>query len=433
MTTIEQVRTRLRETMNAAGIPEYACDVFLHNVTRYESGEQAYVPEAAIDPISDLTHIDSLAAADHASLEGVAMIRLNGGIGTTMALTIPKSLICVREGMTFMDIILAQVAALKEEGVDLPLYLLNSPATAPQMKAWAVARGREVIPEIVQNLVPRLDPHTLLPAQVAHPWAPPGHGDLLNQLKHTQLLHTLAEAGYHTLFIANADNLGALPDPRIATWMKESGAEFACEVVARNAMDTKGGHFAVRRADGHIILREIAQTPTDDLHYFQDISRHRYLNTNNVWISIPALLAHLEEHTYFDLPLISNMKQIEGKPCLQLESALGCAIELFSRSALLQVGRDRFIPVKTTRELLLLRSDLYVRNSSSHLIAQRDSLPYIELDPRYYAAYEDFEERFAVVPSLIGAESLRVEGDVYFDAPRTITGECVITAEAASL
>lgn len=416
--------------MKHAGIPNYACEVFLHNVNRYKSGEHVYVPEAAIDPLGSLPHIESLPYAQYASLKKVAMIRLNGGIGTTMALNIPKSLIEVREGMTFMDIILAQVAALREEGINLPLYLLNSPATAPAMKAWAHAARRAQLPQVLQNLVPRLDPHTLLPAKVNNPWAPPGHGDLLNQLKHSKLLHSLAQAGYTTLFIANADNLGAFPDPRIAAWIEESGVEFACEVVARNAMDAKGGHFAVRKTDRHLILREIAQTPADDRIFFQDISRHRYLNTNNLWISIRALLAHLEEHTYFDLPLIANMKDIEGKQCLQLESALGCSIELFSHAALLEVSRDRFIPVKSTRELLLLRSDLYIRDSRSRIIPQRESLPYVELDPRYYAAYEDFEQRFAVVPSLIDAESLRIEGDVYFEYPRKITGECALSARA---
>ncbi len=64
------------------------------------------------------------------------------------------------------------------------------------------------------------------------------------------------------------------------------------------------------------------------------------------------------------LPLIRNVKTIDPgdkstPEVVQVETAMGAAVEVFEGSRLIEVGRDRFVPVKTTNDLLLLRSDVY--------------------------------------------------------------------------
>ena len=44
---------------------------------------------------------------------------------------------------------------------------------------------------------------------------------------------------------------------------------------------------------------------------------------------------------------------------LQLETAMGAAIECFERAAAILIPRSRFAPVKTTADLLALMSDAY--------------------------------------------------------------------------
>ncbi len=79
-------------------------------------------------------------------------------------------------------------------------------------------------------------------------------------LRSQGLLDAMLDAGYTQVFVSNSDNLGAVADPRVAGWFASSGAPFAIEAVRRTPSDRKGGHFARRKCDGRIVLRETAQT-----------------------------------------------------------------------------------------------------------------------------------------------------------------------------
>ena len=67
-----------------------------------------------------------------------------------------------------------------------------------------------------------------------------------------------------------------MPDARVAGWFAESGAPFAIEAVRRTPSDRKGGHFARRKADGRIVLRETAQTLDEDEEALADLDRHQF-------------------------------------------------------------------------------------------------------------------------------------------------------------
>ena len=196
------------------------------------------------------------------------------------------------------------------------------------------------------------------------------------------------------------------------------------EVVQGTEADRKGGHVARRRSDGQLVLRETAQTPSEDEDSFRDFRRWRYYNTNNLWVDLDVLADTLERSGgVLELPLIVNRKTVDPRDAdstavIQLESAMGAAIESFPGASLLLVPRTRFAPVKTTDDLLVLRSDVYTVSEDMDVepVPERaENLPYVELDKRFYRLIDEFERRFpSGPPSLREAERLVVHGDVTF-------------------
>jgi UTP--glucose-1-phosphate uridylyltransferase len=290
--------------------------------------------------------------------------------------------------------------------------------------------------DFLQNRVPKLradDLHPVAwPAEPGHEWAPPGHGDLYPALVTSGLLERMLAAGYRYAFVSNADNLGATLDPAILGWFAAEGIPFLMEVADRTAADRKGGHLA-RRSDGGLILRETAQVPESDLDSFQDTGRHRFFNTNTLWLDLQALAARIDEGGgVLDLPLIVNRKTVDpgdsdSTAVIQLESAMGAAIGLFEGAQAIRVPRTRFAPVKTTSDLLALRSDAYRLTAEGQvaLVESRNGEPpLIELDPSFYKLLDDFERRFPDgPPSLVECERLTVNGDLTFGSGVVVRGE----------
>jgi UTP--glucose-1-phosphate uridylyltransferase len=253
------------------------------------------------------------------------------------------------------------------------------------------------------------------------------------------MLERLLERGFRHAMISNSDNLGAAIEPRIAAFLAAEEVPFLMEVVEGTEADRKGGHIARRRSDGQLVLREIAQTPDDDADSFRDYKRWRYYNTNNLWVDLRALAERLESSDgVMELPLIVNRKTIDPRdsdspPVLQLESAMGAAIGTFPGAQLMLVPRTRFVPVKTTNDLLVMRSDVYEMTDEMVVQPVRErtgKLPYVELDSRFYKLLDDFEGRFpSGPPSLRQAERLVVRGDVTFGAGVVVRGAVEIERE----
>jgi UTP--glucose-1-phosphate uridylyltransferase len=373
------------------------------------------------------------------------VIKLNGGLGTSMGMTGPKSLVAVKEGLTFLDVAARQVLALREAtGARLPLVLMNSFYTREASLA-ALRRhdGIEVdVPlDFVQGRFPKLRADDLgpvdWPADPELEWAPPGHGDLYTSLVTSGMLDTLLERGYEHAFVSNIDNLGAVVEPRILAWMAREGLPFVMEVATRTEADRKGGHLARRRSDGRLVLREIAQTPEEDLGAFQTTGRHPFFNTNTIWIDLRRLADALGAGGVLGLPMIANSKTVDptdssSPAVIQIETAMGAAIGVFDGAAAVHVPRLRFAPVKTTDQLLALRSDAYVLTPEAHveLAAERgEEPPIVELDPRFYKLMAEFEARFpAGAPSLVSCERLRVTGDVVFGAGVVVRGSVEVSS-----
>jgi UTP--glucose-1-phosphate uridylyltransferase len=256
----------------------------------------------------------------------------------------------------------------------------------------------------------------------------PGHGDLYTALAVTGTLDALLAAGLRWAFVSNADNLGALPDVRLAAWLAREDVPFAMEAATRTDADRKGGHLACR--GGRLVLREIAQVPDGD-DSFGDIERWRYFNTNNLWLDLAALRdLQADDPGGPPLPLIVNRKTVDpadptSPAVLQLETAMGAAIGAVDGARAVHVTRDRFAPVKTTDDLLVLRSDAFELTAEGRVVPTFDGPPpTVHLDRDRFGLLPDFERRFAHgPPSLRSCRSLTVEGDVTFGAGVVVEGD----------
>jgi UTP--glucose-1-phosphate uridylyltransferase len=437
--------TAAQAKMREAGVSQPAIDVFSHYYGKLAAGATGLILEETIEPLTDPVHLDGVEVDDDAAkaaLAKTAIIKLNGGLGTSMGMDRAKSLLPVRGTQTFLDVIVGQVQKAREAtGAPLPLVLMNSFRTRDDsLEALAEHPGLQVdgLPlDFVQNKEPKLLVDGLTPVEwPADPdleWCPPGHGDIYTAILASGVLDALLGAGFRYASVSNSDNLGAVPDARIAGWFAASGAPYAAELCERTAADRKGGHLAVRKADGQLILRDTAQTADDEMHYFTDEHHHPFFHTNNLWWDLEKLKAALTERgAVLGLPLIRNTKNVdpadkESPEVYQIETAMGAAIEVFEGATAIVVGRDRFLPVKTTNDLLVLRSDAYELEEDGALRLAVRRAPVIDLDPAYYKTMADFDARFPHgAPSLREASSLTIKGDWTFGKNVAVRGTVVL-------
>jgi UTP--glucose-1-phosphate uridylyltransferase len=376
------------------------------------------------------------------ALGRTALIKLNGGLGTSMGMDRAKSLLAVREGRSFLDLIAEQVRhARARYGVRLPLILMDSFRTRQDSLAALAAHPDIAVAglplDFLQNAEPKLRTADLTP--VAWPkdpsleWCPPGHGDIYTAILASGVLEALLEQGFRYAATSNSDNLGAAPSAQLAGWFAASGAPYAAELCRRTAADRKGGHLAVRTSDGRLILRDTAQTAPEEMDFFTDEHRHPYFHTNNLWFDLHALHTALRERgAVLGLPLIRNVKNVDptdptSPEVFQIETAMGAAIEVFDGATTIEVTRARFVPVKTTNDLLVLRSDCYELDDDYVLHRATGEIPFVDLEPTYYKLVADFDARFpGGAPSLREAKQLVVNGDWTFEEGVTVVGDAVL-------
>jgi len=129
-----------------------------------------------------------------------------------------------------------------------------------------------------------------------------------------------------------------------------------------------------------------------------------------------------------ELPLIVNKKPVNPQDLasaeiIQLETAMGAAIGTVEGAGAIEVGRDRFFPVKTTNDLLGVRSDLYEVDQCGVLQATVEKAPVIDLDPKHYKMMADFDALVRGAPSLRECGRLKVRGPVVFTDEDRLSGE----------
>jgi len=433
--------------MRADGLGDAAVAAFKNSYEALVSGATGMIPESDIKPASGVPKLADVATGaqpDAALLARTVVLKLNGGLGTSMGLDFAKSLLKVKGADTFLDLTAKQVMGMREAlGVPVRFVLMNSFATSKDTMAFFKAKYPVLYAdpnlEFVQNKVPKISRSdfapALWPAKPGVEWCPPGHGDLYAALLGSGKLDSLLAQGCKYMFVSNSDNLGATLDVELLAYFAASKAPFMMECCERTSNDKKGGHLAVRAKDGQLILREAAQCPDADEKDFQDITKHKFFNTNNLWIDLEALKKTMDASGgIVALPMIKNKKTVDPKddastPVFQLETAMGAAIECFAGASAIVVPRTRFAPVKKCNDLLMLRSDAYVTVDHVPVLAPGvAAAPKVDLDSKKYKLVQQLEANLVGggAPSLRACTSLSISGDVRLSAKNVFVGAVTV-------
>ncbi|XP_026787605.1 UTP--glucose-1-phosphate uridylyltransferase isoform X2 [Pangasianodon hypophthalmus] len=399
-------------------------------------------PEDSIQPYERI-RAKTLPQGVAASLNKLAVVKLNGGLGTSMGCKGPKSLISVRNENTFLDLTVQQIEHLnKTYNADVPLVLMNSFNTDEDTKKilQKYTHHRVKIHTFNQSRYPRINKESLLPVATnmgltgenSEVWYPPGHGDIYASFYNSGLLDQLISEGKEYIFVSNIDNLGATVDLHILNHLMSQPAdrrcEFVMEVTDKTRADVKGGTLI--QYDNKLRLLEIAQVPKAHVDEFKSVTKFKIFNTNNLWISLPAI-KRLHEQNAMDLEIIVNPKTLDGGlNVIQLETAVGAAIKSFDNALGINVPRSRFLPVKTTSDLLLVMSNLYSLDAGSLNMSEKrefPTTPHVKLGSSF-TKVQDFLQRFESIPDMLELDHLTVSGDVTFGKQVTLKGTVIIIA-----
>jgi UTP--glucose-1-phosphate uridylyltransferase len=417
---------------------------FINLVSRYLSGEAQHIEWSKIQTPTDevVVPYESLPPTPEDPskvknlLDKLVVLKLNGGLGTTMGCTGPKSVIEVRNGLTFLDLIVIQIETLNSKyGCNVPLLLMNSFNTHDdtQKIVEKYSNSNIEIHTFNQSQYPRVVVDDFMPLPCKGQtgkdgWYPPGHGDVFPSLMNSGKLDALLSQGKEYVFVANSDNLGAVVDLKILNLLILNKNEYCMEVTPKTLADVKGGTLI--SYEGKVQLLEIAQVPDEHVNEFKSIEKFKIFNTNNLWVNLNAI-KRLVQADALKMEIIPNPKEVDGIKVLQLETAAGAAIRFFDHAIGINVPRSRFLPVKATSDLLLVQSDLYTladgfvtRNPSR----KNPANPSIELGPEFKKV-GNFLSRFKSIPSIIELDSLKVTGDVWFGAAVTLKGKVSIAAK----
>ncbi|CAH6718241.1 UTP--glucose-1-phosphate uridylyltransferase [[Candida] jaroonii] len=385
----------------------------------------------------EVVNFQSLVNDDASNLDKLAVLKLNGGLGTSMGCVGPKSVIEVRDGNTFLDLTVRQIEHLNRNyDTDVPLLLMNSFNTdADTAKIIKKYQGHRIrVRTFNQSRFPRILKDSLLPVpsdfeDKSESWYPPGHGDLFESLVSSGELDYLLNQGKEILFVSNGDNLGATVDPKILNHMIETNAEFIMELTDKTRADVKGGTLI--NYDGQVRLLEIAQVPKEHVEDFKSIKKFKNFNTNNLWINLKAI-KRLVENNGIQSEIIPNQKSISSGSSdinvLQLETAVGASIRYFNNAHGIVVPRSRFLPVKTCSDLLLVKSDLFfLEHGALKLDPGRDGFanPLIKLGS-HFKKVSNFQSRIPHMPKILELDHLTITGNVNLGKNVQLKGTVII-------
>eukprot|EP00758_Cryptobia_borreli_P008941 Tbor_TRINITY_DN5429_c3_g5::TRINITY_DN5429_c3_g5_i1::g.24685::m.24685/K00963/UGP2, galU, galF; UTP--glucose-1-phosphate uridylyltransferase len=441
------------DKMKSVGVNEACITSFTSQYNQVLNGNTGNIPESTIESVDSLPTLADLQGKNTQSNEllgKTVVLKLNGGLGTGMGLSKAKSFIEVKDGNTFLDFIAKQIIHINKTATKpIRFMLMNSFSTSTDTKDFINKKYQQTFGdkfeeiELLQNKVPKINLETMEPAVYDQDkemeWCPPGHGDLYAAILGSGKLQKLIDEGYEYMFVSNSDNLGACVDLSLLHYVADNKIDFLMEVCQRTEADKKGGHLARSKKDGRLLLRESAQSLGEDQNEFQNIEKHKYFNTNNLWMNLKALKEEMNRNGgMIPLPVIRNEKTVNptdesSMKVIQFETAMGAAINCFKNAAAVLVPRTRFAPVKTCSELLGLRSDAFVLTDDFRLVLnekRNGKPPLISLENKHYKYLDDFEKLFGskmCIPSLVDCTRLTVKGPIEFEENVKIIGDVTIT------
>ncbi|CEQ43003.1 SPOSA6832_04869, partial [Sporobolomyces salmonicolor] len=386
------------------------------------------VPYADLPPCSDPSLLDKL-----------AVLKLNGGLGTTMGCVGPKSIIEVREGMTFLDLSVRQIEHLNSaHNVNVPFILMNSFNTDED-----TAR---IIQKYSNHRIELMTFNQLTDLPSLPPW---------------------------TVSLPPCQQGDPSPDPSLRS--RGQGCLFLMEVTDKTKADVKGGTLI--NYEGNVRLLEIAQVPSDHVEDFKSVRKFKIFNTNNLWVNLRAI-KRIMENDGMDLEVIVNNKTSDkGEAVIQLETAVGAAIKRslsssLSLSAFFQLTKMAFPDTQTSRTHTasmsrdpascpssraptscsspLTFTSLSTASVSPSLFSLLDEgdtdwialvLPRLKMNPDRmfqstpvvklgdaFKKVAAFQKRFKTIPSLLELDHLTVAGDVSFGRGVILRGTVIIVA-----
>ena len=429
-----------------AGFSQLVVDTFKYNYEQVVTGSTGYIRNNEIDPIESLpqySELDEFESYGKQHISKLAVIKLNGGLGTTMGLDAAKLLLPVKDGHSFFDIVINQIFSLRKKyNCDLPLIFMCSFRTETDtlrvIDGYRDFRNGQggIRPTFVQSKVPKIRADNFAPVKweknPSLEWCPQGHGDIFISLVQSGLLDELISGGYEYVFMANGDNLSATVCPKILGYLLKNNIPWLTEATARTIADSKGGYIA-KFKNGRFMLRETAQCPPDEMVDFSNVEKYKYFNTNNLWVNLKALKNTLvANNNVLKLSLIKNAKTVDpvdasSPKVYHLETAMGAAISCFDGAQAICVPRSRFALVKDTTDLLSLWSDNFYLDEAFNICKNRQDTISISLDPLYYKNIEDFKKRFPHgAPSLVSCGKLAIKGDFLFGKNIVIKGDALL-------
>ncbi len=433
--------------MEEQSIPPIVINLFKCYFSQMVYGSQGKLNKKEILPVenNELANLDSISKYKEGASDAISelvVIKLNGGLGTSMGMEKAKSLIKVRNGKSFLELIQDQVRTIRKKyNTTIPLLFMNSFRTHvdTMLHIKDMDNPYHLPLAFLQHKYPKILANELRPANWPDnpelEWNPPGHGDIYTALITSGILKNLLDKGYKYAFISNSDNLGATMNESILGYLKSQEFTFLMEVTPRTVSDRKGGHLCRLLKNNRLALREIAQCPEGELEEFMNINKYSFFNTNSIWLNLEALEKVFVRHRMVPLDLIINTKNLDPRSSdsptvYQLETAMGSAISAFDHAGALNVPRIRFAPVKTTSDLLTVMSDCFVLSDMKTIIPNKQRtkpIPDVQLDPEYYKKIDQFEKRFPHgVPSLIDCDYLEIKGDIAFGKNVKISGSTVL-------
>ena len=128
--------------------------------------------------------------------------------------------------------------------------------------------------------------------------------------------------------------------------------------------------------------------------------------------------------------IVNNKVTDDGKAVIQLETAVGAAIKHFRNAKGINVPRNRFLPVKSCSDLLLITSDLYSLEHGALVMNPNrifQTTPVVKLGDTFKKV-ANFQKRFKTIPNILEADHITINGDVWFGKNITLRGTVIIVA-----
>ncbi|XP_011086724.1 UTP--glucose-1-phosphate uridylyltransferase [Sesamum indicum] len=331
-------------------------------------------------------------------LDKLVVLKFNGSLGTKIGFNGPKCTMEIGGGLTCLDLIINQIETVNAKyGCNIPLLLVNAANAHEGVLKVLEKHSNKNVHAVIQSQ------HHLESVSEFEPASAKGEdnqdemdsfnlAEVFLPLMNSGKLDILLSQGKEYILMLSSDNLAHVIDPKILNHLIQTNIEFCVEVMPKQSELDEAKHSL---NEDHIPVLMLKKN-------------WKFIDT--VWMSINSIENLVERRVAKENLTISK---------------------LFDQYFALSVPKSRYLPVEATSELFLLQSDLYTfteGNLTRNPARENPADPSIELGPQFENV-NDFHRRFKSIPSVLGLDSLKVTGDVWFGSGITLKGKVSIHAK----